>query len=105
MSVNEASDAGYFRSRLRGDVSLERLFWIDMIILGTALNLTTSFAALVVLGLKWPTWAWVAVYLSPLPYNLFLVAALWRTSERSQPGYRTVVRTASFAWLVVATLI
>ncbi len=103
--VNDAPAAGFFRSRLRGGVSLNRLVWLDMVLVGTTINLATSFAALVVLGLKWPLWASVAVYLSPLPYNLFLVAAVWRTAERLEPGHRALARTAAFAWLVVATLI
>ena len=96
---------GFFRSRWLGTVPIERLFWMDMIVVGTAINIATSFAALVVLGLKWPVWASIVVYLAPLPYNLFLVAAIWRTVDRSHARTAGVVRSAALAWIVIATLI
>ncbi|MGE0500948.1 MAG: hypothetical protein AB7I79_04725 [Rhizobiaceae bacterium] len=100
-----ATRRGFFRSRLDGAVPLDRLFWLDMALVGTLINLATSFAALVALGLKWPAWAWIAVYLSPLPYNLFLVMAVWRTSASAAPGVAATARAGALAWLIIATLI
>jgi hypothetical protein len=98
--------AGFFRARWLGAVSLDRLFWFDMIVVGTAINLVTSFAALIVLGLKWPVWASIAVYLAPLPYNLFLVFAVWRAAENlADPRLASYARTGALLWLVIASLI
>jgi F0F1-type ATP synthase assembly protein I len=98
--------AGFFRARWLGAVSLDRLFWFDMIVVGTVINIVTSFAALIVLGLKWPVWASIMVYLTPLPYNLFLVFAVWRTAEQlADQRTASYARTGALLWLVIATLI
>jgi hypothetical protein len=44
-------------------------------------------------------WA-VAVHLAPLPYNLFLLAAVWRFRPRNRPA-----ALAAVVWLVVVTLL
>ena len=96
---------GFFAARWRGLVSAERLFFIDMLLLGTAINLATSFASLIVLGLKFPLWASLAVYVSPLPYNVFLLLALWRATDRQHTTSAGTYRIAALCWLVVATVI
>jgi hypothetical protein len=104
--MTAGSSARFFRARWHGLVSLDRLFWVDMVLVATALNIVTSFAAILVLGLKGPTWASILVYLSPLPYNIFLVVAVWRTTERMPATLTTGwMRTGSLLWLLVATLI
>jgi len=97
--------AGFFRSRWHGQVSLDRLFWVDMVLVGTLINLATSFAALIALGFKWPAWASIAVYAAPFPYNVFLVLAVWRMSERLGPRAAGFARTGALGWLVIATVI
>lgn len=99
------SNTGFFRARWRGDVPLGRLFWVDMVVVGTTLNLATSFGALVALGLKWPEWAAAAVYFSPLPYNLFLVLSVWWACDKVDARTAGVARAGALAWVLVATLI
>lgn len=101
----QAGLSAFFRARWIGLVSVERLFWVDMVLVGTLINLATSFAALIALGLKWPLWAWVGVYLSPLAYNLFLVAALWRACDALTPRMANTYRAGALGWIVIATLI
>ncbi|TIS02853.1 MAG: hypothetical protein E5X13_08475 [Mesorhizobium sp.] len=73
--------AGFLRSRWQGNVPLDRLFWRDMLLAGTAINIASSGLALVLLGLKLPLWLVLTVHFLPAPYNIFLALAVWRTAE------------------------
>ena len=45
------------------------------------------------------------VLLAPLPYNVFLLAAVWRTADLAAPRTASTVRAGSALWLVLATLL
>lgn len=105
MTPRSPSPAGFFASRWAGDARVDVLIWRDMLVVGTTINLVTSFAALMALGFKAPVWLAALIYLSPLPYNLFLVLALWRCIERQGTKHAGTLRIGSLLWLVVVTLI
>ena len=75
--------ADFFRSRWLGEVPLDRLFWRDMMLVGTGINVASSAVALVLLGLKMPL-GLVLVVVAPtararialMVYSLSLVALL-----------------------------
>ncbi len=96
---------GFFLRRWRRQVPLDLLFWRDMLLIGTALNIATSVASLVALGLKADLATAMLIFLSPLPYNIFLLAAVWRTAELIEPKKAASVRVGAALWLVVATLL
>ena len=95
---------GFFASRWRGDVPLGQLFWRDMLLFGTSINLAATLVALFVWALGGPTAAGFAIHVSPLPYNAFLLFAVWRSAERAaQPG-ASAARIGAVLWMVAATL-
>lgn len=86
----------YFGERWRGKVALSRLFWFDMLLMATALNMLFVFISLVMLA-KRVEWPWViAVQTVILPYNAFLVSAVWRHAKT-----KAWMRAASASWLLV----
>ena len=86
---------GFFSDRWRAKVDLRRLFWFDMLAVGTLINLFASFAALMLIALgKEQTWA-ISLHFSTLPYNAFLLAAIWRF-----PAVTPTMRLAASAWFV-----
>jgi hypothetical protein len=95
----------FFASRWRGEAPLDRLFWRDMVLFGTLLNLATTAAALVLLELKFPLPVVLAVHLSPLPYNIFLLAAVWRTADAAGNVKAAFFRSGALLWFVAATII
>lgn len=95
----------FFSRRWRREVPLGTLFWRDMALVGTTLNLVTSFVSLMALGFKADPAVAMAIYLAPLPYNVFLTAAVWRTADRVEPATATQARLGAAVWLVLATLI
>ena len=97
--------AGFFASRWRGDVPLATLFWRDMIIWSSLLNVAMLLVSLMLLELKYPVWLSVAAFLSPMPWNLFLVACIWRTADRQPGGLAHAARYGALVWFVAATVL
>lgn len=97
--------SGFVAARLAGEVPVGRVFWVDMVAFGTLINVAAGFAAILMLGFKHPAWVAVCVYLAPLPYNIFLVVAVWRAAARLAPNPAAAYRLCATLWLAVATLI
>ncbi len=76
--------SGFFARRWRGEVPLRTVFWFDMLCVGTAINVGATFAALIAASQGAPSWLAVALHLAPLPYNLFLMAAVGRAAPPSR---------------------
>ena len=91
--------AGFFRARWRSQVPMRVLFWRDMVLLGTLINVLFTGAALAIAASDLSMVLAAAVHFAPLPYNLFLVAAVWRLPASAAH------RWASVAWLALVTLV
>jgi len=90
----------FFTLRWRGLVGWRTLFWRDLLVIGTSMNLLMTGSALALLsqGVALP---WVlAVHLLPLPYNLLIVSALWRAPQRP-----ALVLGVSVFWLIFFVLV
>jgi hypothetical protein len=79
---------------------MRTLLWRDMLGIGTVVNLLATFVALMAASQGVSGWAAAAIHFGPLPYNLFLFAAVNRTSPRS--GFAI---TLALAWLAVMTIV
>ena len=86
---------GFFSDRWRAKVNLRRLFWFDMLAVGTLINLFISFAALMLVALGAEPIRAVLLHFSTLPYNAFLLAAIWRF-----PAVTPTMRLGASAWFV-----
>lgn len=100
-----AEPSGFFRARWRGMVPLRTLFWRDMVVVATGLNLATSGVALALLGAGYPLSVVLPVYFAPLTYNIFLFLAVWRTSGMRGGWVAQAAPLAAAAWLAIATVI
>ena len=90
----------FFARRWRGEVPLRTLFWRDMLGVGTAVNLLATFVALMAASQGAPTWVAVGLHFAPLPYNIFLTAAVVRALPRSR-----FAAVGSLAWLALMTVV
>ena len=96
--------AGFFTSRWRGEVPFTRLFVTDMLVVGTLINIAATAAAVLLLGAEIPDWLAVTVHFLPLPYNIFLFLAVWRTSELRAVPFAWAAQIAAALWLIVVTV-
>jgi hypothetical protein len=95
-------------SRLwNGELGLGRTFWEFTILYGSLANLLTTLAALAALAADLPVVLVIALFLLPLPYNILVVVAVWRSAARYQGDrtWATLARLAVLVWVVMATLL
>ena len=91
---------GYFSDRWRSRVPLRVLFWRDMWAVGSLASLFAGFLSLMAVAQRWGDgWA-LSLHFALLPYNLFLVAAVWRSPD-STPW----TRSGALAWLGLTLLV
>lgn len=90
----------FISRRWQGLVDWKTLFWRDLLVIGTGLNLLMTGTALVLLSQGVPAqWALLA-HLLPLPYNLLIVSSIW-----SAPKRPALVLGVSLFWLVLFVLV
>lgn len=94
------NNSGFLGSRWRGETALAVLFWKDIVVVASVINLVTGFSALMLAAQGVNLLVVAALHFALLPYNAFLVVALWRTPRCS----RTMAWT-SLLWLVVMTVV
>lgn len=90
----------FFQQRWRGAVSRHRLFWWDILSVATLLNATLGMVSLILLTRGMDGGLWLLLHLLLLPYNLFLVAALWR-----QADVGLAMRLGVLLWLALTLVI
>lgn len=98
--MSSAAHRGYFARRWHGQVSTSVLLWRDMLAVGSVINVGSTFVALLLLSQGSGLAVAVAVHFSPVPYNLFLFAAFWRSAQRT-----TATAVIAMAWLCLMTLV
>jgi hypothetical protein len=90
----------------RGEIPLPYAFWLYAVGYGTIINLIVTGLALGVLAAGGPGWLALAVFLTPLPYNLLAVLAVWRSADRhSDATWANAARVGIVTWAILATLI
>jgi hypothetical protein len=95
----------FFRSRWQGLVPLDRLFWRDLVLVGTALNVASLVAAIILLGLKLPLALVLVVHFAPVPYNIFLTFAVWRTTEKANGAKASLMTLGATLWLILTVVV
>ena len=98
--MSRPSAGRFFARRWRGEVPMRTLLWRDLLAVGTAVNLLATFGAVIALAQQAPAWLVAAIHFGPLPYNLFLFAAVGRAPGRTAPACAVAA-----VWLVVMTVI
>jgi hypothetical protein len=94
------------RSLWAGKVPLRTAFWEYAIFYGFILNLFTTIASFALLAFDVPTAIAMTVFFLPLPYNLFVLVAVWRSAAHydGPPHWANAARIAVAIWVVVATV-
>lgn len=108
MQLEETDVSGplaFFVRRWRRQVPLGLLFWRDMVVVGSAVNLAAAFGGLMALGFKAELAVAMLVFHAPLPYNIFLVASVWRTADIVDARKANSARLGAALWLLAATVI
>lgn len=76
-----------------------------MLLVATLISAASSAAALALLGSKLPLWLVLAVHFLPVPYNIFLTLAVWRTAEKAGGGKASLMMLGSALWLTATVVV
>jgi hypothetical protein len=95
----------YFRRLWSGELPLSQVFWRDMLVIGTLINLATLLAAMLLFVSGAPTAYGVTVFLSPIPYNVVLFTGVCRSAARERSDWRWAAQTVALVWLIMGFLI
>jgi hypothetical protein len=105
MTTVSSGPFAFFARRWERRVPLGTLFWRDMFFVATLINLAAAFASLMALGFKAELPVVLAVFHAPMPYNIFLVGAVWRTAQLVDAARASTARFGAAAWLVAMTIL
>ncbi|MBT1157613.1 hypothetical protein J1C56_18630 [Aminobacter anthyllidis] len=97
--------SAFFKRRWNGEVPLSQLFWRDMVVVGSIINITTTIVALLILAAKMSALLAVAVHLIPLPYNLFLYGSVLRTADMAGIPNAGAIKISATLWIILASLL
>ena len=94
------------RSLWAGKVPLRTAFWEYAVFYGFVLNLLTTIASFALIAFGAPAALALAVHFLALPYNLFVLVAVWRSAARydGPPHWANAARMAVTIWAVAATV-
>jgi len=73
---------GKLKSLWAGDVALPEAFWRYAVAYGVLANIFTSGLFLILIVQDAPSGWLLPVFLLPVPYNIFVVVAVWRSAGR-----------------------
>ena len=90
----------------RGEETLARTFWEYAILYGTLANVIVTIGMFAAIAAKAPEWAIAVLYVLTVPYNVFVVVAVWRSAGRYRgaPEWAMLARIAVIAWALAASL-
>jgi hypothetical protein len=89
-----------------GEVPLQTAFWDYAVIGGLIVNLTTSLLFLMLVAADLPFAALFVGYALSVPYNIFVLVAVWRSADRyeGERKWADLARIVTLIWLIVASL-
>jgi hypothetical protein len=89
-----------------GEESLPRAFWEYAILYGTLVNLITTAGTFAVLALGLSGGIALAIHVLPIPYNIFVVVAVWRSAQhyKGPQEWGLVARIGVIVWALIASL-
>lgn len=95
----------FFVARWQCRIPLARLFWWDMLLVGTAINGALTLAGLLAIANRLPDAVAHVAFALLLPYNLFIFLSVVRTSSRQRTPFAPLFQLSGLIWLVSLTLI
>ncbi len=91
----------------RGELPLDRAFWLWGVLGGAAVGLFTTLLAVVLLAVEAPAWLAALAFAVHLPWNLVLLVGVWRSAGRPEVGRDTarLARLIIAAWAVALSVL
>jgi hypothetical protein len=95
----------YVVSLWRGELPLARVFWSDMLIIGTVANVAAMISAVLLFVSGLPIAVGVTAHFSPVPYNLLLLLGVWHAAQREASRWSFAAQTIAVVWFIAMLVI
>lgn len=92
----------FFVSRLRGEAPLRMVFYRDMLLFGTAINILSFLIVIVLVAAEASPSLPIFIFLTVLPWNLFLFFSVWQCADKRSDASGIVAKAGAALWLVAA---
>jgi hypothetical protein len=89
----------FFADRWRAQACFQTVFWRDLVILGTLINVSFSIVGLMFVAQGYSGLFALTLYFLIFPYNVFLLLSIWRW-----PGVKSIFKAASGGWFLLVSL-
>jgi hypothetical protein len=90
----------YVQRLWRGEPPLFRVFWTDMILIGSLVNIVGA-AVSMLLFVSGAIVFGVVVHFAVVPYNILLFLAVWQSAARTPSGWSFPAQAAALVWLIL----
>lgn len=89
-----------------GRVALADAFWTYAIFWGFIVNMAATLASLSLVVVDAPNAAAVAAHLAPIPWNILVLVAVWRSAGKGgvAPSWAATARVVTLAWAVILSV-
>ena len=91
---------GYVAGLWRGEFPLGRVFWSDMLIIGTVVNIAAMIGGVLLFVSGLPISFGVVVHFLPVPYNLLLLLGVWHAAQREASQWSFAAQTIAVVWFM-----
>jgi len=90
----------------RGEVPLARAFWEYAILYGLLVNLLATAGSFALFATDASTALAVAFFCLPIPYNFFVLVAVWRSAGRytGPKQWADLARVAVVVWVLLVSV-
>jgi hypothetical protein len=95
----------YARRLWRGEIPLVRVFWTDMIVIGSLVNIVGTAAAMLLFVSGAPVALGVIVHFAPVPYNILLFLAVWQSAARQVSRWSFFAQIGGLIWMITAIVL
>lgn len=92
------------RRYVRGETPLSRVFFYDMLLIGTIVNVMADGFSLMAYATNLPGWLGWAIFLSLLIYSLALCIFVWRSAASTSSSWGDWARAGSAIWFMAVTV-
>jgi len=100
-----ATAIAYVHRLWRGEFPLVRVFWTDMILIGSLVNILGTAAAMLLFVSGAPIALGVIVHFAPVPYNILLFLAVWQSAARQVSRWSFLAQAGGLIWLITAIVV
>lgn len=90
-----------------GQVALADAFWTYAIFWGFIVNMAATLASLSLVVAEAPNVAAVAAHVAPIPWNVLVLVAVWRSAGRANvpPAWAAAARIVTLAWTTILSVV